>query len=108
MLRAIVRFLNPRLSRAARRGAEREFLGFPVEEHAPPPARPVRQERARPADAALLARLAELHGRFNADHFAGTLSPIPTGTPTTRLPTTAISPSSAGAVSTWLVVAPTV
>jgi len=77
VLRAIVRFLNPRLSRAARRGAEREFLGFPVEEHAPPPARPVRQERARPGDAALLERLAELHGRFNADHFAGTLGPIP-------------------------------
>jgi hypothetical protein len=77
VLRAIVRFLNPRLSRAARRGAEREFLGFPVEEHAPPPARPVGQERARPGDAALLAQLAELHGRFNADHFAGALGAIP-------------------------------
>ncbi len=38
VLRAIVRFLDPRLPRAVRRGAEREFLGFPVEAYAPPPA----------------------------------------------------------------------
>jgi hypothetical protein len=31
VLRAIVRFLNPRVPRAGRRVAEREFLGFPVE-----------------------------------------------------------------------------
>jgi hypothetical protein len=75
VLRAIVRFLNPRLPRAVRRGAEHEFLGFPVEEYAPS-ARPVRQERARAGDAALLERLAEVHARFNATHFAGTLGPI--------------------------------
>jgi hypothetical protein len=76
VLRAIVRFLNPRLPRAVRRGAEREFLGFPVELYAPSAHRPIRQECARPGDAALLDRLAELHARFNADHFAGTLRPI--------------------------------
>ena len=35
VLRAIVRFLNPRVPRVLRRAAEREFLAFPVETHAP-------------------------------------------------------------------------
>ena len=47
VLKAIVRFLNPRVPRALRRVAEREFLQFPVEEHAPPPTGPGRRERAR-------------------------------------------------------------
>ena len=37
VLGAIVRFLDPRVPRVLRRVAEREFLGFPVEEYAPPP-----------------------------------------------------------------------
>src|SRR5712691_8123721 len=45
VLRAIVRFLDPRLRRALRRGAEREFLAFPVERYTPPPARPHRYNR---------------------------------------------------------------
>ena len=47
VLRAIVRFLDPKLRRALRRGAEREFLAFPVEHYAPPPARPLRSDRNR-------------------------------------------------------------
>ena len=35
VLRAIVRFLDARLPRMLRRLAEREFLAFPVEQHAP-------------------------------------------------------------------------
>jgi hypothetical protein len=77
VLRAIVRFLNPRLPRAVRRGAEREFLGFPVEEHAPSPPRPARREHPRPGDAALLARLEAAHRRLNAEHFGAALGPIP-------------------------------
>ena len=46
VLRAIVRFLNPRLPRAMRRLAEREFLGFPVELYAAPASR---VERRSPA-----------------------------------------------------------
>ncbi len=76
VLRAIVRFLDPRLPRPARRAAEGEFLGFPVEEFAPPPARPPRQERARPGDMILLQRLESLHRRLNDTHFAGTLGTI--------------------------------
>ncbi len=77
VLRAIVRFLNPRVPRLLRRVAEREFLAFPVEEHAPARPRPCARERARPGDLAALHRLAELHQRLNAQHFGGTLGDIP-------------------------------
>jgi len=77
VLRAIVRFLNPRLPRAMRRLAEREFLGFPVEEYAPPPARAARCERPRPGDVVLLQRLASLHQRLNERHFGGALGAVP-------------------------------
>jgi len=77
VLRAIVRFLDPRVPRAARRWAEREFLAFPVEEYAPAPPRPPRQVRPRPGDLALLQRLASLHERFNAERFGGALGVIP-------------------------------
>ncbi|HET9039811.1 MAG TPA: SprT-like domain-containing protein [Gemmatimonadales bacterium] len=77
VLRAIVRFLDPRVPRAARRGAEREFLGFPVELYAPPPARPVRRERPRPGDLIWLERLVSLHERLNETHFERTLGTIP-------------------------------
>ncbi len=77
VLRAIVRFLDPRVPRAARRGAEREFLGFPVDLYAPPPARAVRRERPRPGDLVWLERLVSLHGRLNDAHFERTLGTIP-------------------------------
>jgi transposase len=77
VLRAIVRFLNPRLPRAVRRGAEREFLGFPVEAYAPPPACPPRRERPRPGDIVLLQRLTDLHQRLNQQHFGGGLGALP-------------------------------
>jgi hypothetical protein len=76
VLRAIVRFLNPRLPRAMRRLAEREFLGFPVELYAPTPRR-AGAERPRPGDITLLQRLASVHERFNRDHFGGLLGTIP-------------------------------
>ena len=78
VLRAIVRFLNPRLPRAMRRLAEREFLGFPVELYAPPASRVERQrERPRPGDLALLQRLASVHERLNVEYFGGQLGAIP-------------------------------
>jgi hypothetical protein len=77
VLRAIVRFLDPRIPRAIRRCAERELLGFPVETFAPPPARPPRQERPRPGDVVLLQRLVSLHQQFNELHFGGALGEIP-------------------------------
>jgi len=76
VLRAIVRFLHPRVPRAARRAAEREFLAFPVEQHAPEPARPPRRDRPRPGDLATLQRLTTLHAALNAEHFGGRLSGI--------------------------------
>ncbi|MDQ3222498.1 MAG: SprT-like domain-containing protein [Gemmatimonadota bacterium] len=77
VLRAIVRFLNPRIPRLLRRLAEREFLAFPVHEYAPSRPRAERRERARPGDVALLHRLETLHRALNLQHFGGTLSEIP-------------------------------
>jgi predicted SprT family Zn-dependent metalloprotease len=77
VLRAIVRFLNPRVPRALRRAAEREFLRFPVDEHAPPAAGPGRRERASPGDVLLLHRLETRHRELNREHFLGTLGEIP-------------------------------
>jgi SprT-like family len=77
VLEAIVRFLDPRLSRPARRLAEREFLAFPVEEHAPPPPGPAPRERPRPGDLLVLHRLSQAHERLNALYFDGLLSSLP-------------------------------
>jgi SprT-like family len=77
VLKAIVRFLNPRVPRALRRVAEREFLQFPVEEHAPPAEGPSRIERPRPGDVLLLHRLEALHQQLNEEHFGGALGEIP-------------------------------
>ena len=77
VLAAIVRYVRPGSHRATRRTAEREFLSFPVEAHAPP-ARPSRRgiERPRAGDEVLLARLTAIHARLNAGHFEGELAPI--------------------------------
>jgi SprT-like family protein len=77
VLKAIVRFLNPRVPRVLRRAAEREFLAFPVHVYAPAPERPRKAERARPGDLVLLHRLETLHRQLNAQHFGGTLGDIP-------------------------------
>jgi hypothetical protein len=77
VLKAVIRFLNPRVSRMLRRAAEREFLAFPVHEYAPEPKRSRRTERARPGDLVLLHRLETLHRELNAQHFGGVLGEIP-------------------------------
>ena len=77
ILRAIVRFLDPRLPRAAHRLAERELLGFPAEQHAPALPPQFRRERARPGDLMLLHRLELARERFNLEHFGGTLGNLP-------------------------------
>ncbi|HEU5171343.1 MAG TPA: SprT-like domain-containing protein [Gemmatimonadales bacterium] len=77
VLEAIVRFLDPRRSRADRRGAERVFLAFPVELYAPPASRSRPAERPRPGDLTLLHQLQAAHQRFNALYFDGALRYIP-------------------------------
>ena len=77
VLQAVVRFLNPRVPKALRRAAEREFLAFPVEAHAPPRPRPCARERARPGDLVLLHRLAQVHQQLNVRHFGGSLGEVP-------------------------------
>ena len=99
VLKAIVRFLNPRVPRVLRRAAEREFLAFPVEAHAPPRPRPCARERARPGDLVLLHRLTSLHQRLNAEHFSGNLGEIPirlSGRMRTRLGELAVEIRSGG------------
>ncbi|MDH4132438.1 MAG: SprT-like domain-containing protein [Gemmatimonadota bacterium] len=77
VLSAIVKYVRPGTRRATRRSAEREFLTFPVEVHAPP-ARPSRRgvERPRAGDEVVLARLAGAHRRLNDAHFGGGLPVI--------------------------------
>jgi hypothetical protein len=77
VLRAIVRFLDPRLPRAVRRAAERELLAFPVEEYTSSGQTRLRHERPRPGDLLLLHRLSQAFDRFNREHFAGKLSTVP-------------------------------
>jgi hypothetical protein len=77
VLKAIVRFLNPRVPRVLRRAAEREFLDFPVQAYAPVPDRPPRRERARSGDVLLLHRLEALHRQLNHEHFGGALGDMP-------------------------------
>jgi hypothetical protein len=77
VLRAIIRFLDPRLPRPVRRAAERELLAFPVEEYASSGPPRLRQERPRPGDLLVLHRLSQAFDRFNRDHFGGALSPLP-------------------------------
>ncbi|MEO8200339.1 MAG: SprT-like domain-containing protein, partial [Gemmatimonadota bacterium] len=78
VLQAIVRFLKPRLPRRLRRALEHQFLSFPVDLHAPPPARrSKRVERARPGDVRVLHDLSQAHQRLNHLHFDGKLKEIP-------------------------------
>ncbi len=77
VLRAIIRFLDPRLPVAARRAAERDLLAFPAEEHAPCAPAHQRRERPRPGDLLLLHRLRQLHDRLNARHFEARLEELP-------------------------------
>lgn len=76
VLKAVVRFLSPRVPRVLRRHAEREFLDFPVHAYVPAPERASRRDRPRPGDLRLLHRLQELHRELNLRHFGGALPEI--------------------------------
>jgi hypothetical protein len=77
VLKAIVRFLSPRIPRHLRRAAEREFLGFPVWAYSRSAERSSRRDRSRPGDGTLLRRLEAIHRDLNARHFGGSLGTIP-------------------------------
>jgi hypothetical protein len=77
VLKAVIRFLNPRVPRLLRRHAEREFLDFPVHAYVPAPERAPRRDRPRPGDLRLLYRLERLHRELNLRHFEGALPEIP-------------------------------
>ncbi|NNG14879.1 MAG: hypothetical protein HKM89_00270 [Gemmatimonadales bacterium] len=77
VLRAIVRFVTPRVPRDVRAAARRELLAFPVELYAPPSGRRRARERVRPGDEPIVRRLEELHATLNRRHFGGELNTIP-------------------------------
>ena len=78
VLKAVVQFLKPRTSRAARRAAERVILSFRAAEHAPGgPRRNRTADRPRPGDAAKTERLARLFAEYNGQHFGGLLPSLP-------------------------------
>lgn len=77
VLEAIVRFVTPHTRLATRLAARRVFLAFPVDGHAPRPARPKRPFRVAPQDRAAQARLVALFAELNQRHFGGTLPAIP-------------------------------
>lgn len=73
VLRAIVAFVHPRTKAAERRIAERELVGFPVDEFVQPRYRPARRERLKPGDRQVIRDLEKLHERLNRRHFGGKL-----------------------------------
>ena len=77
VLRAVVRFLDPRVARRLRREAQRELLAFPAEQYVPSPPRAPRPEPVRPGDLRLLERLRQTLAELNRRHFDGTLGELP-------------------------------
>jgi hypothetical protein len=77
VLRAVVRFLDPRVPRRLRREAQRELLAFPAEQYAPPPPRAPQPDPVRSGDLRLLDRLRQTHAELNRRHFAGALGELP-------------------------------
>lgn len=77
VLRAIVRFVNPRISPERRRAAEDELLSFPVRLYAPDHRGPMRLDRPRPGDDPIMDRLGATHRRLNNAWFDGQLRDIP-------------------------------
>jgi hypothetical protein len=78
VLKAVVRFLAPRTTRAGRRAAEYEILSFRAERHAEgPPHRRRAADRPRAGDLGKIQRLADLFGELNARHFGGALPTLP-------------------------------
>jgi hypothetical protein len=70
---AIVTFVEGR-ARADRRAARERIVAFGIEA---PRETPIRRERTRPEDAAVVERLTECHAQLNARHFDGKLSALP-------------------------------
>jgi len=77
VLRAVVRFLDPRSPRRVRRQAQRELLAFPAEQYAPSAPRPPRPEPVCPGDLQLIERLQRTHAELNQRHFGGRLGDLP-------------------------------
>jgi hypothetical protein len=101
VLKAIVRFLKPRLPRRLRKALEHQFLSFPVDLHATARAPRPRRERPRPGDLRLLHDLALTHERLNQQFFDGALPEIRfrlSGRMKTRLGELTVNPRTGDAI----------
>lgn len=76
VLRAVVDFVSPRVSRQRRLEAERELLSFPVGDFVPSRAAPSRNGRASPGDLRLIRELERVHRRLNREYFGGRLGAV--------------------------------
>jgi hypothetical protein len=78
VLKAVVRFLKPRVPRKLRRIAEREILAFRAADWAlGEPRRRRSMDRLRPGDVLKVERLARLFAEYNERHFGGLLPCLP-------------------------------
>ena len=78
ILKAVVRFVAPRTTRALRRAAEREILSFRPEDHAAGPPRGRRSaDRPCAGDDDKTRRLTRLFEEYNRRHFGGALPALP-------------------------------
>jgi hypothetical protein len=75
ILAGIVAFIEGK-TRAERRAAQKAIMSFRIETPAGT-GEPARRERTRPEDEPLAAKLTEWHAKYNAEHFAGALKPVP-------------------------------
>ncbi len=78
VLHAIVRFVAPRTRRAERLAAERVLLSWPISSEGSTP-RPRAADQTRPGEEATIARLEACWRELNAQHFGGSLAPVPIG-----------------------------
>ena len=74
VLRAVLTFVDPAVSRVGVRLAQREIVAFPVERYGP--MAPRVRRRPAPEDVGVIRELELRHQRLNATHFGGALKRI--------------------------------
>src|SRR5690242_10233837 len=76
VLKAVVAFVDPAMSRGVVRRAQREIVAFPVERFIKPTPRTRRVEPVRPEDLPAVRELERRHRVLNDTRFGGTLGKI--------------------------------
>ncbi|HEY2825111.1 MAG TPA: SprT-like domain-containing protein [Gemmatimonadales bacterium] len=76
VLKAVLAFVDPAMSRGEIRQAQREIVAFPVERFIKPGLAARRRERCRPEDQPVVRELERRHRLLNDERFAGSLGRI--------------------------------